>query len=432
MDWTTPWETDHIAKHPREQADAEALNRLLAVFRSCVEAARPERCLPERLPCLADKGRTVIAGIGKGGAEMARVAEAHYAGGAYSGVVVTKIRHGYVSDRLDIHEGGHPIPTAAGVAGARALVATLQGLTRDDRVIALVSGGGSSMLAVPPKGTTLDEIAALNRALLGSGMEIAEVNAVRRHISPLANGGLARIASPAQITLLAISDVAGDDIAVISSGPFSPDGSTPADAQVLLDRRGIPVSGALRSHLSRPTHTRPMAHVQGQLVASPGTALRAAETAAREAGCDVILLGDDICGESRDVAAQHARLARQVRQEGRRGVVILSGGETTVTLRGAGSGGSNREYALALAVALKGAEGIHAVIADTDGTDGDGETAGASVSPETLARAAEMGLSAENHLARNDSGRFFAALGDDLVTGPTMTNVNDFRAILIA
>lgn len=432
MDWTTQWEAAHIAKRPRAKAEAEALNRLLGIFRSCVDAARPERCLPGHLPRLTDRGRTVIAGIGKGGAEMARVAEAHYAGGAYSGVVVTKTGHGYVSERLNIHEGGHPVPNPAGVAGARALMASLQGLERNDHVVALVSGGGSSLLAIPPEGTTLEEIAALNRALLGSGMAIGEMNAVRRHISPLANGGLARIANPAEVTLLAISDVAGDDISVISSGPFSPDGSTPADALELLDRRGLPVSGALRSHLSRPSATAPMASVQAQLVASPGTALQAAGTAARDAGYDVILLGDNICGESREVATEHARLARRVRDEGRRGVVILSGGETTVTLRGPGSGGSNREYALALAVALEGVEGFHAVIADTDGTDGEGATAGASVSADTLVRANELGLNADDHLARNDSGRFFEALGDDLVTGPTMTNVNDFRAILIA
>ena len=228
MDWTTQWQATHIKKRPRTQADTECLNGLLGLFRSCVDASRPDRCLPGHLPRLSNRGRTLIAGIGKGGAEMARVAEAHYKNGDYSGVVVTKTGYGYASNRLEIHEGGHPVPNASGVAGARALVYSLQGMTTDDHVVALVSGGGSSLLTIPPDGTTLDEIATLNRALLASGMDIKQMNAVRRHVSPLANGGLARVAHPAQVTLLAISDVAGDEISVISSGPFSPDRSTPA------------------------------------------------------------------------------------------------------------------------------------------------------------------------------------------------------------
>lgn len=431
MKWKDIWEDRHLAARERTHADARAIRALLGLFRTCVDAARPEACLPAHLPALNGCGRNFIAGIGKGGAEMARVAEEAYGDSNYDGVVVTKLRHGYPSTRLDVHEGGHPIPDAKGATGARALRAGLERLTSGDRVIGLISGGGSSLLAVPPEGVALAEVAALNRALLASGADIEEMNAVRRHISPLANGGLARSAFPAEVTLLAISDVAGDDVAVISSGPFTPNGSTPADALAIIDRLGVPVADSLRTHLQRPAPSGPMAEIETHLVASPGSALRAAEAAARAAGYDVVVLGDDICGESRVVAEDHARRAIKMRTEGRRGTVLLSGGETTVTLRGKGSGGSNREFALALAIALDGAEGIRSVVADTDGTDGEGATAGASVFPDTLDRARQAGLNPMESLMGNDSGRFFETLGDDLITGPTMTNVNDFRAILI-
>jgi glycerate 2-kinase len=431
MKWKDPWEDEHIAARPRAEADSQGIRSLLVVFRACVDAARPESCLPSHLPPLNSSGRHFIAGIGKGGAEMARVAEEIYGNGCYEGIVVTKVGHGYPSDRLEVHEGGHPVPDMAGIAGARRLMAGMKGLMSGDRVIALISGGGSSLLSVPPTGMTLAEVAALNRALLASGADIQEMNTVRRHISPLANGGLARCAFPAEVTVLAISDVAGDDIALISSGPFTRDSSGPDEALDILDQRGILVANSLRDHLRCPSSAAMVARVNTHLIASPGTALRAAEGAARKAGYDVVLLGDDICGESRVVAEEQACLALRMREEGRRGVVLLSGGETTVTLSGKGSGGSNREFALGLAIALNGTDGIRAVVADTDGTDGEGSTAGASVGPDTLLRARQLGLEPGDCLIRNDSGRFFQMLGDDLVTGPTMTNVNDFRAILI-
>jgi glycerate 2-kinase len=411
---------------------------LRRMFDAAVAAAMPSRCVPAHLP-EPPSGRTIVIGAGKASAAMAAAVEAHWQGDL-SGLVVTRYDHAVPCRRIEIVEAAHPVPDAAGEAAARRILDLVQGLGPDDLVLALVSGGGSSLLALPAPGLTLDDKQAVNKALLRSGASIDEMNCVRKHLSAIKGGRLAAAAHPARLVALMISDVPGDDPAVIASGPTVGDPTTRHDALALIAKYGIDLPPHVRAHLDsdacesvKPGDPR-LATSEVVMVATPQASLEAAAEVAREAGITPVILGDSLEGEARDVANVMAGIARQVARHGQpaaRPCVLLSGGETTVTVKGDGKGGRNVEFLLALAVALDGAPGISALAADTDGVDGAEEVAGAWISDDTLRKAAAMGVDAKASLARNDGHGFFAALGQQLVTGPTLTNVNDFRAVLI-
>jgi hydroxypyruvate reductase len=413
----------------------ELLRRL---FEAALGAADPARCVPHHLPA-PPKGRTIVVGAGKAAAKMARAVEDHWSG-PIAGLVVTRYGHGVPCERIEVVEAAHPVPDAAGQQAAARILRMVQGLSADDLVLCLISGGGSALLALPAPGLTLDDKRAVNRALLKSGANIAEMNCVRKHLSAIKGGRLAAAAAPARVVSLLISDVPGDDPAVIASGPTVADPTTFADALAVLEKYRIsePAAAITRLREAKDETPKPgdarLARVETTIIARPQDALEAAAAAAREAGVVPVILGDSIEGEARDVALVHAGIARQVRRHGqpaRAPAVLLSGGETTVTVRGRGRGGRNAEFLLALAVALNAEPGIHAVAGDTDGIDGTEDNAGALLDPTTPARAAAAGVDAKKALADNDGYGFFAALGDLIVTGPTRTNVNDFRAILI-
>ncbi len=418
-------------------ADAEKLLR--AMFEAAVAAADPARALPRHLP-EPPAGRTVVVGAGKASAAMARALERAWPG-PLSGVVVTRYGHAVPCERIRILEAAHPVPDANSEAAARAILEAVRGLGPEDLVIALVSGGGSALLALPAPGLTLADKQAVNRALLRSGADIAEMNCVRKHLSAIKGGRLAAAAFPARVVTLAISDVPGDDPAVIASGPTVPDPTTFAEARAILAKYGIAEPAAVLAHLARGEDETPkpgdprLAFAEFRLIATPQMSLEAAAEVAQRAGVRPVILGDAIEGEAREVAKVMAAVARQVRRRGqpaRPPCVLLSGGETTVTVRGDGKGGRNVEFLLALAVALAGEPGIWAIAGDTDGIDGAEEVAGAILRPDSLARAVRLDLDAKAMLARNDAHSFFAALGDQVVTGPTLTNVNDFRAVLVS
>jgi hydroxypyruvate reductase len=411
---------------------------LRSLFDAALAAADPARCVAPHLPA-PPKGRTIVLGAGKAAAKMARAVEDHWPR-PLSGLVVTRYGHGVACDRIEVVEAAHPVPDAAGQQAAARILEMAQGLSADDLVLCLISGGGSALLALPAPGLSLDDKRAVNRALLKSGANIGEMNCVRKHLSAIKGGRLAAAAAPARLVSLLISDVPGDDPAVIASGPTVPDPTTFADALAVLMKYGIEQPAAVIAHLRNGRDETPkpgdarLARIETKIVARPQDALEAAAALAARAGLSPVILGDSIEGEAREVAMVHAGIARQVRRHGqpaRAPAVLLSGGETTVTVRGQGRGGRNAEFLLALAVALQGEAGIHAVAGDTDGIDGTENNAGALLDPSSLARAAARGIDAKRALAGNDCYGFFAALGDLIVTGPTRTNVNDFRAILI-
>lgn len=381
------------------------------------------------------RGRTIVVGAGKAAAAMAKAVEDHWPG-ALSGLVITRYGHGVPCRFIDVVEAGHPVPDAAGLAAARRMLRLVQGLGPDDLVLALISGGGSSLFALPAPGITLDDKQSVTRALLVSGAPISEINCVRKHLSAVKGGRLALAAQPAAVVSLIISDVPGDDPATVASGPTTPDPTTREQAIAILGKYAIAVPPAVRSWLESPASETPksghpaFAKAQSHIVASAKDALAAAAGVAQAAGLSVVDLGDAVEGEAREVARAHALLARQALREGRASVLI-SGGETTVTVKGKGRGGRNSEYLLALALALEGAAGISAIACDTDGIDGTETNAGALIGPDTLARARAHGADGGASLATNDAYGFFQSLGDLVETGPTRTNVNDFRAILI-
>lgn len=398
------------------------------------------------------KGRTVVLGAGKAGGSMAQALEALWPADApLSGLVVT--RYGHIPprpeglpERLEVVEAAHPVPDAAGLAAAERILALTRGLTADDLVICLVSGGGSALLTLPAEGIDLAEKQRINKALLESGAAIGEMNCVRKHLSRIKGGRLAAACHPAKVVTLTISDVPGDDPSVIASGPTVPDATTCADALAILDRYQISIPGNVRYALQDGLFETPKLNdprFEGHevhLVATPQQSLEAAAAAAREAGMAVHVLSDEMEGESREVGKVHAALARAVAKRGEpfaKPCVILSGGETTVTIRprqpGAaqGRGGRAGEFCLGLAQALQGQQKVWALAADTDGIDGIEDNAGARVSPCTLKRAAEKNMRISDYLDRNDAYGYFEALGDLVITGPTHTNVNDFRAILV-
>ncbi len=408
------------------------------MFEAAIAAAQPALCVPSHLP-VAPKGRLLVIGAGKASAAMARAVEQHWPG-PLSGLVVTRYGYAVPCERIEIVEAAHPVPDAAGEAAAGRLLQLVHGLTADDLVLCLISGGGSSLLPLALPGLTLADKQALNRALLASGASISEMNCVRRHLSAIKGGRLAAACHPARVINLLLSDVPGDAPIDIASGPTVPDPSTCADALAILSRYAIELPPRVRALLDsgegeslKPGDPR-LPEIETRFVATPQMALEAAAAVAREAGFDAHILGDAIEGEARDVAKTLAGITRQVARRGQpfQGpCVLLSGGETTVTLRGQGRGGRNVEFLLALAVALDGEPGIHALAGDTDGVDGQEEIAGALLAPDTLERAWALGLRPRERLDHNDGHGFFEALGDAVVTGPTLTNVNDFRAILI-
>ncbi len=411
---------------------------LRQIFDAAIAAADPARCLPPHLPP-DDGGRLVVVGAGKASAAMALAVEQHWSG-PLDGVVVTRYGHGAPCQRIKIIEAAHPVPDAAGEAAANFIFGQISGLTAGERVLAVISGGGSALLAAPAAGLTLDAKRAITAALLKSGAAIGEINCVRKHLSAIKGGRLAAAAWPARVLTLAISDVPGDDPAVIASGPTVADPSTAAEALAILDFHAIAIPDQVRRRLQsgeletpKPGDPR-LASSEFRLIASPRQMLESAAAEAQRLGITPLILGDAIEGEAREVGKAMAGMALSSRRHGfpaKAPVVLLSGGETTVTVKGAGRGGRNSEFLLGLALALDGAPGIHALAADTDGIDGSEDNAGAFLAPDTLARARAAGLDGRARLAANDAWGFFAGLGDLLVTGPTRTNVNDFRAILV-
>jgi hydroxypyruvate reductase len=386
------------------------------------------------------KGRLIVTGAGKAAAAMAQAVEQHW-DGPLEGSVVTRYGYGAATERIQVLEAAHPVPDAAGAAAAQHMIALAHSAGPDDLVLFLLSGGGSALLAAPAEGLTLADKQAITKALLACGATIHEINCVRKHLSAVKGGRLAASVHPARLLTLAISDVAGDDPAVIASGPTVADPTTFADAQAILDKYDVQPPEAIARHLKAAAEETPkagdprLATSEFRMIARPAEMLAAAAREAEAAGYRTILLGDDLEGEARTIAAEHAALAlEQARSDEK--VAILSGGELTVTITGAGRGGPNREYALALALAFQGNPKLAAIACDTDGADGapkaDGtDVAGALIGPDTLERAGEKGLDGAARLADNDAGGFFEALGDAVVCGPTRTNVNDLRAILV-
>jgi glycerate 2-kinase len=416
------------------------------LFRAAVAAAHPATCLEAHLPAPPAEGRLIVLAAGKAAGSMTEVAERHYLEALdlpesrLAGLAVT--RHGYARPTrvLPVIEAGHPVPDQASLDAATKTLALADAAQERDLVLVLMSGGASANWIAPAPGLALAEKQAVTRALLKSGAAIGEMNTVRKHLSRIKGGRLAAHAHPARVVTLAISDVPGDDPAVIGSGPTVPDPSTLADARAIVERRHLDLPPAAVRALADPANESPkpgdpiFTRTEFRLVARPADAFRAVQAKVAAAGWEPVFLGDRLEGEAREVAAAHARLARDIQAAGRR-AVILSGGELTVTLAGRGRGGPNQEYALALAVALAGAPGIAALAGDTDGTDGGGgsadDPAGALIDATTLARAASRGLDPAAFLADNDSTGFFTRLGDLLTPGPTATNINDFRAIVV-
>ena len=411
---------------------------LRRMFDAAIAAAQPALCVPPALP-EKPKGRLIVIGAGKASAAMARAVEANW-DGPLAGLVVTRYGYAVPCQRIEIVEAAHPVPDAAGLQAARRMLDRVQGLSADDTVLCLISGGGSSLLPLPLDGITLEDKQLVNQQLLRSGASIAEMNCVRRHLSAIKGGRLAAACHPARVVTLLISDVPGDDPRDIASGPTVADASTCADALDIIRRYGLQlpdhVLDVLRS--GRGESVKPgdprLARAEVRMIATPQMALQAAARVAQEAGVTPYILGDSIEGEARDVGKVMAALALQAahhQQPFTTPCVLLSGGETTVTVRGTGRGGRNVEFLLACAIALRGQQRVHGLAGDTDGVDGQEDIAGAVIAPDTLARAWQQGLRPADALHNNDGHGFFQALGDSVITGPTLTNVNDFRALLI-
>jgi glycerate 2-kinase len=423
---------------------AEHRALLLSLYEAAVAAAQPALCLPPHFPDMPEAGRLIVIACGKGAASMAKAAELYYAqaiaDGRCEGICVTRRGYGQQLSHFELIEASHPVPDESSAAAAEKALAVAAAAGENDLVLALISGGASALWAAPAEGLTLADKQALTRALLAAGATISEINTVRKHLSRIKGGRLARAAFPARVVTLAISDVPGDAPDMIGSGPTVPDTTTLADARAVVARYNLDVPAAIGAALDNAANETPkpddpvFARSRFVLASAPKIALEAAAAKAAAQGFPPQLLGDALEGEARDVATAHAELALAAAHEGRK-AAIISGGELTVTIRGKGRGGPNQEYALALAIALDGAPGIHALAADTDGSDGGSgaadDPAGAVVYPDTLARAWQRSADPAEHLAKNDSTGFFEMLDDLIVSGPTYTNVNDLRVILV-
>ena len=412
---------------------------LRQMFDAAIASAQPALCIPPHLP-EAPRGRLIVIGAGKASAAMARAVEDHWRG-PLSGLVVTRYGYAVPCRHIEIVEAAHPVPDAAGWHAATRILALVRNLSADDLVLCLISGGGSALLPLPLPGLTLEDEQAVNRALLKCGASIGEMNCIRRHLSAIKGGRLAAACHPARVLTLAISDVPGDGFPDIASGPTVPDPTSIADALAIAARYGIDLPAAVRElwHRGEGESVKPgdarLARSSTRLIAAPQMALEAAAAVARAAGVTPHILSDAVEGEARDVGRALAAIALQTAERSQpfaAPCVLLSGGETTVTVRGIGRGGRNVEFLLSLAIALQGHARIYALAGDTDGVDGQEEIAGAISGPDTLARAWMLGLNAADRLRDNDAHSFFQALGNSVITGPTLTNVNDFRAIMIA
>ena len=412
---------------------------LLDLYSSAISAVSAAKSLPQYLPKPVPGGRTIVIGAGKGAAAMAKAVEDHWQGDL-TGLVVTRYEHGLPCKHIEVVEASHPVPDAAGRDAAERMLKMVQGLTEKDLVICLISGGGSALLALPSKNISLEQKQQINRKLLRSGASISEMNCVRKHLSDIKGGRLALACAPAKVVTLMISDIPGDDPGIIASGPTLPDPTTCEDALAILKKYQIDVPENVREHLEsgegetpKPGDSR-FARNESHIIATAQDALEAAANTARENGVTPYILSDCIEGEARDIALMHAAMARQVVQRGQpfqKPCVIISGGETTVTVKGDGRGGRNAEFLLSLAIALNDQPGIYAIACDTDGIDGSEDNAGALYAPDSISRAESQGIRPRKMLENNDGYGFFSALNDLIVTGPSRTNVNDFRAILI-
>jgi glycerate 2-kinase len=412
---------------------------LRAMFDAAVAAAQPDMCVKRFLPT-PPKGRTIVIGAGKASAAMARAFEAAWVH-PLEGLVVTRYGYGVPCKRIRIVEAAHPVPDAAGVQAAQDILRMVGDLTAADLVVALMSGGGSSLLSLPAPGLTAEEKRAVNTALLASGAPIQEMNALRKHLSAIKGGRLAAAAFPARVETLVISDVPGDDLSAVASGPTVADATTFADALAIIAKYKMALPSTVMEHLQRAADETPkpgdprLVRAVAHLIASPQASLEAAARVAQNNGYTPLILGDSLEGEARELGIVMAGMALQAKrfaQPAKPPCVLISGGEGTVTIRGNGVGGRNVEFLLSLALKLHGADGISAIACDTDGVDGGAEVAGAIITPDTLQRARNLDLDSAARLANNDAHSFFAKLGDQVVTGPTLTNVNDFRAILIS
>ncbi|KAA3449062.1 glycerate kinase [Mesorhizobium sp. SARCC-RB16n] len=411
---------------------------LISIFDAAVAAADPERTIRDHLPA-RPKGRTIVIGAGKGSAQIAAAFERVW-DGPIEGLVVTRYGYGAKCERIEIIEAAHPVPDAAGLEASRQLLEKVRGLTADDLVVALISGGGSALLPSPAAGLTLADEIAVNEALLASGAPIAAMNTIRKHLSTIKGGRLAAAAWPAKVVSLVVSDIPGDNPALVASGPTVPDTGSREDALASISAYGMKLPASVMAHIQSPEADAPdpederFSRNEVHLIASAGVSLEAAAVEARRQGIEAVILSDAIEGEAREVGGVHAAIAREVATRNRpfqKPVLILSGGETTVTLRAKGKGGRNSEFLLAFAIGINGVEGIHALAADTDGIDGSENNAGAFADGSTVSRMRAAGVDAKAMLAGNNAWTAFNAIGDLFVPGPTGTNVNDLRAILV-
>ncbi|RWO74848.1 MAG: glycerate kinase [Mesorhizobium sp.] len=411
---------------------------LISIFDAAIAAADPERTIRDHLPA-KPKGRTIVIGAGKGSAQLAAAFEKVW-DGLIDGLVVTRYGYGATCERIEIIEAAHPVPDAAGLEASRRLLAKVQGLTEDDLVVALISGGGSALLPSPAGSLTLADEIAVNEALLASGAPIAAMNTIRKHLSTIKGGRLAAAAWPARVVSLIVSDIPGDNPAMVASGPTVPDTGIRADALASISAYGMKLPASVMAHINSPVADAPspdderFSRNEVHLIASAGVSLEAAAAEAKRQGVEAVILSDAIEGEAREVGGVHAAIAREVATRNRpfsKPVLVLSGGETTVTLRAKGKGGRNSEFLLAFAIGINGVDGIHALAADTDGIDGSEDNAGAFADGSTVSRMRAAGVDAKAMLAGNNAWTAFNAVGDLFVPGPTGTNVNDLRAILI-